>query len=121
MNNQTSNTVIALVLSFVVIAGWYVLFPPPEATLDTTAPLASDTAPAGEMADAAGITAPAGTATPDTGATAAPSIPAALADSARVEINTPDLTGTIALLFVAVPYTVYSTRGREARNTFGRQ
>ncbi len=99
MNNQTSNTVIALVLSFLVITGWYMLFPPPEPVLDTTEPVAgqsADGAGAGGVATPPAATAPG--AAGETPATPAPTISQALADSARIAIETPDLTGTIALV-----------------------
>ena len=99
MNNQTSNTVIALVLSFVVITGWYMFFPPPEPTVDTSLPVAGQTA--GEVG-ADGVATPPGASTPgaaaEAAATPAPEISQALADSARIDIETPDLTGTIALV-----------------------
>ncbi len=95
MNNQTSNTVIALVLSFLVITGWYMLFPPPEPVLDPSRPVAGQTA----GPDANGVAPPpvvqGGTAqvTPS-----APAISKALAESPRIAIETPDLSGSIALV-----------------------
>ena len=98
MNNQTSNTVIALVLSFLVITGWYLIFPPAEPVVDTSAPVA------GQTADG---TATGGVATPplaatgaagDTAAAPAETISQALAETPRIAIETPDLSGTIALV-----------------------
>ena len=96
MNNQTSNTVIALVLSFLVITGWYLIFPPAEPVVDAAGPAAEQTV----GADGA-VTPP--VATPDAGAgdvaaTPAPAISQELAESERIAIETPDLTGTIALV-----------------------
>ncbi len=97
MNNQTSNTVIALVLSFVVITGWYMLFPPPEPALDTSAPVAGQSA--GETGAGGVATPPVATAPgAEAAATPAPAISQALADSARIDIDTPDLAGSIALV-----------------------
>ncbi len=92
MNNQTSNTVIALVLSFLVITGWYLLFPPPEPVVEPEAPAAQQSV--GETG--AGVAAP--PAATGGGTAPAQTVSPVLADSARIEINTPDLTGSIALV-----------------------
>ncbi len=98
MKNQTSNTILALVLSFLVITVWTLLFPPAEPPLDTTAPGAEATASAGGTT----ATPPTGAANTATDGAAATSPVAdratALAESARIEIDTPELSGTIALM-----------------------
>ncbi|MCK0149749.1 membrane protein insertase YidC [Marivita sp. S6314] len=91
MDDQNKNLLIATALSFAVILGWFVLFPPPEPTVDpeTALPPAADSA------------APAIAATPEaapgaaTGATqsAAPTV----ADAPRVPIETERLVGSISL------------------------
>ncbi|GGD24731.1 membrane protein insertase YidC [Sinisalibacter lacisalsi] len=97
MKTQTQNTILALVLSFLVITAWTLLFPPVEPALDTTAPLAGETAADGDVATppAAGVDAAttAGVATsPEEDRSSA------LAESPRIEIDTPDLEGSISLL-----------------------
>ncbi len=97
MKNQTSNTILALVLSFLVITAWTILFPPAEPPLDTTAPLA------GQTTEGTGaVTPPAASpeaAQPASNATTPVEDRAtALAESPRIEIDTPDLAGSIALV-----------------------
>jgi len=97
MKTQTQNTILALVLSFLVITAWTILFPPVQPELDTSAPLAGETTTEG------GVMTP-----PSTGVDAASTAgtatspgedrTSALAESPRVEIDTPDLEGSIALL-----------------------
>ncbi|OIP87243.1 MAG: membrane protein insertase YidC [Rhodobacterales bacterium CG2_30_65_12] len=97
MKNQTSNTILALVLSFLVITLWTLLFPPAEPVVDTSAP-------ATEVVTGADGATP----TPPTGASAAETAGAAtspeadrataLTESPRIVIDTPDLSGTIALV-----------------------
>ncbi|PIE08607.1 MAG: membrane protein insertase YidC [Rhodobacterales bacterium] len=96
MNNQTSNTVIALVLSFLVITVWYMLFPPPEPVPAPSQPVAGQSA---DAPGASGVTAP--PAAPGATVPAAPTAPAiseALANSPRIAIETPDLSGSVALV-----------------------
>jgi YidC/Oxa1 family membrane protein insertase len=97
MKTQTQNTILALVLSFLVITAWTILFPPVQPEVDATAPLAGETATSGGLVTppAAGIdtATTAGTATsPGADRTSA------LAESPRIEIDTPDLEGSITLL-----------------------
>ncbi|GKY89180.1 membrane protein insertase YidC [Sinisalibacter aestuarii] len=90
MKNQTSNTILALVLSFLVITVWTLLFPPAEPVVETAAPAA-------ETAGGAVTPPPTGTA----GATATPTAVTgggALSDSPRIAIDTPELSGSIALM-----------------------
>jgi len=86
MDNQNKNLILATALSFLVILVWFVLFPPPEATVDPNAPVTATeaTVPPVAMApaDAAG-TVPAATLQP-----AAP----------RLQIDTPELKGSVSLL-----------------------
>ncbi len=96
MNNQTSNTILALALSLAVFIGWSILFPPaqliaPDGT--TTSAATDQTATEGGANSAA---APAA----DTSATTASAEErsSAIANSARIDIDTPALTGSIALV-----------------------
>lgn len=91
MDDQNKNLLIATALSFAVILGWFVLFPPPEPTLDpeTALPTATE-AQAPTVAttpEAAPANQPAAT---QTGATE-------VADAPRVPIETGRLTGSISL------------------------
>jgi len=94
MDEQNKNLILATALSFIVILGWFVLFPPPEQdpTVETTPQTTQQTADGSTVP-----LAPANdTATPlasgDDGADVS------LADAPRVDIETPQLTGSIALL-----------------------
>lgn len=103
MKNQTSNTILALVLSFLVITVWTVFFPPSEPQPNTAATDTAVTATTGDTttpATGTAATTQTPTTTTDTASeTAAPSVDreTALALSPRIEIDTPDLSGTIAL------------------------
>ena len=88
MNDQNRNLILATLLSFAVIMTWTLLFPPEEIITDTPAEVATQTVdptvPLGDpMAPTA--TAPAATEEPT-------------ADVARIEIQTPELTGSISML-----------------------
>ncbi|WP_322895872.1 MULTISPECIES: membrane protein insertase YidC [unclassified Yoonia] len=88
MNDQNRNLILATLLSFAVIMTWTLLFPPEEIIPDTTAEVATQTVdPTVPLADptAAGATAPAPTEEP-------------AAEVARVEIHTPELSGSISML-----------------------
>ena len=95
MDDQNKNLILATVLSFLVILGWFVLFPPPEPAIDTQAPVATQTTESGAPAAVP----------PIAGVTPAPVAPAAqiptpaeeLANGARVAIDTPSLQGSILL------------------------
>ncbi|MBE3637387.1 membrane protein insertase YidC [Mangrovicoccus algicola] len=91
MNDQNKNLILATVLSFVVLMGWFFLFPPQEPP-QPEAPVAEQTAaPTGETTAAT----PPGLA--QEGGTAPPAAGEAAADSPRIAIDTPSLTGSIAL------------------------
>ncbi len=92
MNNQTSNTILALVLSLAVFIGWTMLFPPAQ----TVAPEDS-AATAGQVTDGSTDTAAASTETAVPATTVADAN-SAIAKSPRVDIDTPALTGSIALV-----------------------
>ncbi len=92
MDDQNKNLILATVLSFVVLMGWFFLFPPQE-TPQTETPVAEQTA-----GTADGSVAPAPPGVQD--GVAAQRIDAAaeaVAESARIEIDTPSLTGSISL------------------------
>ncbi|RME15950.1 MAG: membrane protein insertase YidC [Alphaproteobacteria bacterium] len=91
MQNQTSNTILALVLSFLVITVWTLLFPPTVPETETAVPTATT--------ETASPASPA-TKAPDTSTTAVPLTDrsTALAESPRITVDTPDLAGSIALL-----------------------
>ncbi|TYB80700.1 membrane protein insertase YidC [Maritimibacter fusiformis] len=93
MENQNKNLLLATVLSFLVITGWMILFPPaePEVAPQATAP---------------GATAPGDATTPSTAPTVAGELAAApvndraaaLAETVRIPIETPDLAGSVSLI-----------------------
>ncbi|MCF1707572.1 membrane protein insertase YidC [Tabrizicola sp. J26] len=83
MDDQNKNLILATVLSFLVILGWFLIFPPPETQQAPQAPAA---------ATEATTTAPAPTAT----ATSEATEPAAT-ETARLAIDTPRVSGSIAL------------------------
>ncbi|MBL9060678.1 MAG: membrane protein insertase YidC, partial [Mangrovicoccus sp.] len=91
MDDQNKNLLLATLLSFVVIVGWFLLFPPPEPRTPPAAPTVEQTAaPAGQTAapvSTGSAAATTGTLTRDQ----------ALATSGRVRIDTPGLEGSIAL------------------------
>jgi len=82
-NNK--NLILAMVLSAVVMIVWFVLFPPPEPTVDLAAPTSTELGvPVASAAD------PAPGAATDT----APAVP----EAPRLAIDTAKLSGTISLL-----------------------
>ena len=81
MQEQNKNLILATVLSFLVILVWFVLFPPPEVTADLNAPGQANEAPGTPTATAV-----------------ASAEPAPVANAARVEIDTPQLSGSISSL-----------------------
>jgi len=81
MEDQNKNLILATVLSFLVILGWFWLFPPPEPSVDPNAP-AAQVQPA----------TPAPTTAPATAAVAA------VPQAPRLAIDTPRLEGSISLL-----------------------
>ncbi|MBY6057177.1 membrane protein insertase YidC [Leisingera daeponensis] len=89
MDDQNKNLILATVLSFLVILGWYTFFPPPEpeqapeTAISETAPAdGTAAAPSAAGADAVADTAPEQAAAPD---------------APRVAIDTPRVTGSISL------------------------
>ncbi|MEN8657345.1 membrane protein insertase YidC [Marivita sp.] len=92
MDDQNKNLLVATALSFAVILVWFVLFPPPEPTVDPEAavPTASESA------------SPTIAATPDAapGSTAAitQTGPTVVEDAPRVQIETDRVVGSISLV-----------------------
>jgi len=85
-NNK--NLILAMVLSALVMIVWFVLFPPPEPTVDLATPTVSEAVvPDAQVADPVGAIGATGTES----ATAVP-------DAPRLTINTAKLSGTISLL-----------------------
>ncbi len=97
MENQNKNLLLATVLSFVVITGWVILFPPeeppapqPEEVAETLAPGATD--------PQTGATTPPAASSGNEPATPVNEAIAAVADSPRIDIETPKLSGSISLV-----------------------
>ena len=86
MDDQNKNLILATALSFLVILVWFVLFPPPEPTVDPNATVAAQGQGAAPPALAG-----------DGAAAAQPGTPEAAPESARVSVDTPRLVGSIAL------------------------
>ncbi|TDE39031.1 membrane protein insertase YidC [Antarcticimicrobium sediminis] len=91
MDDQNKNLILATALSFLVILGWFFMFPPPEPEAPGALPAeqASQTAPAAPSADAGPATAGTGQGT---------AVEEVVADAPRVSIDTPRLSGSISLL-----------------------
>ena len=88
MENQNKNLILATALSFLVITVWFFLFPPEQ-----PAETATDATVATEQTD---VAAPVADASADA---AAPAVAeAAMPATPRVPVETPELTGSIALL-----------------------
>ncbi len=92
MDDQNKNLILATVLSFVVLMGWFFLFPPQE-TPQTETPVAEQTA---DAADDGVAPAPPGL-QEGSAAQNVDAAAAAVSEAARVEIDTPSLTGSISL------------------------
>lgn len=94
MDDQNKNLILATALSFLVILVWFVLFPPEEPIADPNATPATtqstSTVPGADPALQ--------TATPTTPSPSANSDTGDFANSPRIEIDTPNLTGSIALV-----------------------
>ncbi|MBL4629176.1 MAG: membrane protein insertase YidC [Roseicyclus sp.] len=98
MDDQNRNLILATGLSFVVIIGWFLFFPPPEVTQDPNAlPPAAETGVAPGDTDIA-LTPPlAGGPTPAAIENSAP-VEATLSEAARIPIETQSVEGSISLL-----------------------
>ena len=95
MDDQNKNLILATALSFLVILGWFLFFPPPETETADAPPTeqVSQTAPEASVPTAA-PGAEAGSAATGQGA----AVQETVADAPRVAIDTPRLTGSISLL-----------------------
>ncbi|QPM90752.1 membrane protein insertase YidC [Pseudooceanicola algae] len=100
MDDQNKNLILATVLSFIVVIAWFLLFPPaeqaPDQTAELTAAQSEGTASTGAQGGTGTTLTPSGEAGANSSATTAVgSTP--LADSPRIDIDTPSLSGSIAL------------------------
>ncbi|WP_158969141.1 membrane protein insertase YidC [Chachezhania sediminis] len=95
MDDQNKNLILATALSFAVILGWFLLFPPPEAPPEDPA-TAEQAAPQGSV-PAAATTQSGVPAASTPGAAAAAPAPAE-ADAPRVPIETGRLKGSLSLV-----------------------
>ncbi len=93
MDDQNKNLLLATALSFVVILVWFLVFPPPEPVPAPEAPATQQAATGQPVATAPTSADPGATAQGVPGATPEP-----VADTPRVKIETPRLTGSISLL-----------------------
>lgn len=96
MQDQNRNLILATALSFLVILVWFVLFPPPDPTLDPNAPSTAQTAP-GTSGD--GIASAPPSATGDIAGAAEGALATATQEAApRLPIETAELEGSISLI-----------------------
>ena len=93
MDDQNKNLIFATVLSFIVILGWFVLFPPPETDAITEPPVATTS-----QAPTPDVVAPSGTTAPATAANPAETQTDALDQAPRIPVETARLSGSISLL-----------------------
>ena len=91
MDDQNKNLILATALSFIVILGWFILFPPEEPVVEPEAPAVTQTAETGAPVQA--VTPPAAGAP-----AAAEPAPTPAAAAPRVAIETPRLSGALSLL-----------------------
>ncbi len=92
MDDQNKNLILATVLSFLVITGWMIMFPPEEpAPSQDGQPVIAEQS----VVPAAGLDANAEVATIDA---TSQDISDVAADVARIEVDTPELSGSISLL-----------------------
>ncbi|PTX54543.1 protein translocase subunit yidC [Litoreibacter ponti] len=93
MDDQNKNLILATALSFLVILVWFFLFPPEQPIVDPNAPV-----PATTQADGTAAAPPiAGTPPAAVAPSSAEVRETALADDVRIQIETPELKGTISL------------------------
>ncbi|WP_109467614.1 membrane protein insertase YidC [Albibacillus kandeliae] len=98
MDDQNKNLIIATALSFLVILVWFLLFPPPEQPETAPATETSQTATDTATTPSAGGAPTADASASTTGATGGDTTAEAVAAAPRVEIDTPELSGSISLL-----------------------
>jgi YidC/Oxa1 family membrane protein insertase len=91
MDDQNKNLILATALSFIVILGWFLLFPPEQPAVEPEAPAVTQTAETGAPSQA--VTPPAAGAP-----AAAEPAPTPAAEAPRVAIETPRLSGALSLL-----------------------
>lgn len=94
MDDQNKNLILATALSFLVILVWFVFFPPEEAQVDPNAPVAVQSDATGDTAEIA----PTPPAAAGTGVAIPPSQEVAPTQTARIEVDSPQLTGSISVL-----------------------
>lgn len=94
MDDQNKNLIFATVLSFIVILGWFVLFPPPE-TETITDPAATQ-----QVTDATSTEAvvPSSASAADNVTDASDEATAALEEAPRIPVETARISGSISLL-----------------------
>ena len=96
MDEQTKNLILATVLSFLAITIWFVLFPPePQVTPDPATEISQTEETADPLLPSAGSSNPEAVLP---GETASTEEDLSIANAPRIEIDTPSLEGSIALL-----------------------
>ncbi|NRB35723.1 MAG: membrane protein insertase YidC [Rhodobacteraceae bacterium] len=96
MDDQNKNLILATALSFLVILGWFILFPPPEPDPEQLSEMtAEELVPPGAAATGGTTTVTSGAIESVPGAAPAPQEQAV--DTPRIAIDTPRLEGSISL------------------------
>ncbi len=103
MDSQNKNPLIATVLSFIVITAWLILFPPADPEPVAPEEVAETLAPGAVNEDGTAAVPPAASGAPQTPGETSPAATndqavTTLAASPRVAIDTPKLSGSIALV-----------------------
>ncbi|WP_298495936.1 membrane protein insertase YidC [uncultured Maritimibacter sp.] len=103
MDSQNKNLLIATVLSFIVITAWLILFPPADPEPVAPEEVAETLAPGAVNEDGTAAVPPAASGAPQTPGETSPAATndqavTTLAASPRVAIDTPKLSGSIALV-----------------------
>ncbi|SFD25065.1 membrane protein insertase YidC [Tropicimonas isoalkanivorans] len=90
MDDQNKNLILATALSFLVILGWFLLFPPEQPPVNEPQPAVTEA----QTGEATTVTPPQ---TADSETAAAANAPAPMEDAPRIAVETPRLTGSISL------------------------
>ncbi|MEY3005000.1 MAG: hypothetical protein RLZZ491_2176 [Pseudomonadota bacterium] len=96
MQDQNKNLILATALSFLVILVWFILFPPPDPSIDPNAPASAESQPAAGGVDMALAPPAAGSA--DVTPTETGSAAATQASAPRLPIATAEVEGSISLI-----------------------
>ncbi|WP_163848930.1 membrane protein insertase YidC [Pseudooceanicola aestuarii] len=97
MDDQNKNLILATALSFIVILVWLVVFPPPDTATDPNAPAVAEQTEDTQTAAGGTTLSPGADGAPQSTLGTTDTTPDAAPQSARLPIDTPRLSGSIAL------------------------